>query len=44
MRAAKPATWGEAMDVPLMMAAAVSELIPAEVMLLPGANTSRQLP
>jgi hypothetical protein len=43
-RAAAPATCGAAMDVPLMVAVAVAEEIPAETMEEPGANRSRQSP
>ena len=43
-RAATPAVWGEAMDVPLMMAEAVSEAMPAEVMEEPGATMSTHEP
>ncbi len=43
-RAATPATWGVAMEVPLMVLLALLLPIQAEVMLEPGANTSRQEP
>lgn len=43
-KAATPATWGEAMEVPLMVLVAVLLVIQAEVMLEPGAKTSTQLP
>ena len=43
-RAATPATCGDAMDVPLIVFVAVLLVLHAEVMPLPGANTSTQLP
>mmetsp|Transcript_8672 Transcript_8672/g.19849 ORF Transcript_8672/g.19849 Transcript_8672/m.19849 type:complete len:291 (-) Transcript_8672:704-1576(-) len=43
-KAAPPATWGHAMEVPLIVASAESPLCPAEVMELPGAKMSRHLP
>ena len=43
-KAATPATWGDAMDVPLMMLVAVVLVYQAEVMLLPGAKRSKQVP
>jgi hypothetical protein len=43
-RAAAPATWGEAMDVPLMVFVAVDDVYQADLMLEPGAKMSRQLP
>src|SRR6266545_2725208 len=43
-RAATPTTCGVAMDVPLIVFVAVLLVFHAEVMLLPGAKTSRQLP
>ncbi len=42
--AATPATWGAAMEVPLMVLVAVPEVYQVEVMPLPGANKSRQVP
>lgn len=42
--AATPAAWGEAMEVPLMMAEAASEEMPAEVMEEPGATISTHDP
>ncbi len=42
--AATPATWGAAIDVPLIVAVAVSEECPADLMLDPGANRSRHVP
>src|SRR5688572_19180468 len=42
--AAAPATWGEAIDVPLMALVAVSLVCQADVMLDPGANRSTQVP
>lgn len=42
--AATPATWGLAMDVPLMVLVAVALVCQAEVMLLPGPKISTQLP
>ncbi len=42
--AATPATCGDAIDVPLMVAVAVLLSSHAEVMELPGAKISRQLP
>lgn len=42
--AATPATCGLAIDVPLMVLTAVSPVYQAELMELPGANTSRQEP
>ena len=44
MRAATPATWGEAIDVPLSVAVAVSLVRHAERMLDPGAKMSTTLP
>ena len=43
-RAATPATWGDAIEVPLMVLVAVELLFQAEVMLLPGAKISTQDP
>jgi hypothetical protein len=43
-RAAAPQTWGEAIEVPLMVLVAVGEVIQAEVIKLPGAKTSVQVP
>jgi hypothetical protein len=43
-KAAQPATWGDAMDVPESTAAAVFEVFHAEVILTPGASTSTTLP
>ena len=43
-RAATPATWGEAIEVPLMVFVALLLVYQAEVMFEPGANRSRQLP
>ena len=40
MSAAAPATCGDAIDVPLLVAAATSVAMPAETMLAPGANRS----
>jgi hypothetical protein len=42
--AATPATCGEAIDVPLIVFVAVLLVDHADVIELPGANTSRQLP
>lgn len=42
--AATPATWGDAIEVPLMVLVAVVLPIQAEVMLEPGAKISTQLP
>lgn len=42
--AATPATWGDAIEVPLMVAVAVSLVYQAEVMLEPGAKRSRHVP
>ena len=42
--AAIPATNGEAIDVPDMLATAVAEPLYADEMLEPGANTSRHVP
>jgi hypothetical protein len=42
--AATPAACGDAIDVPEMVLVAVLEVYQADVMLLPGANTSTQLP
>ena len=42
--AATPATCGLAVDVPLMVLVAVLPVYQAEVMLEPGAKTSRQVP
>ena len=42
--AASPATWGEAIEVPLSVAVAVLEVCQVDLMALPGANKSRQLP
>jgi hypothetical protein len=44
MRAATPATWGEAIEVPFRLASAVGEVCQAEVIALPGAKRSRQVP
>jgi len=44
MRAAPPDTWGQAMDVPLKVALAVSDLCPADRTLLPGAQIFVQEP
>lgn len=43
-RAARPATWGAAIDVPLMVLVAVVDVCHAEVMPLPGAKRSRHEP
>jgi len=43
-KAAAPATWGQAMEVPDMTALAVFDVMPAEVMLEPGANKSTHVP
>merc|ERR1712194_802814 len=43
-RAAPPETWGQAIDVPEKVADPVSSRTPAEVMALPGAQISVQLP
>jgi hypothetical protein len=43
-KAATPATCGDAMEVPLLMLVAVAPLLEAEVMLVPGAKISTQLP
>src|SRR5690349_17538695 len=42
--AAAPATCGAAIDVPLIVLVAVSPVPQADVMLMPGANTSTQVP
>jgi len=42
--AAAPATWGEAIEVPLNVVVATSLVKNAEVMFVQGANRSRQLP
>jgi hypothetical protein len=42
--AAAPATWGDAMEVPDKIAAAVFEVCHAAVIALPGANRSRHEP
>lgn len=42
--AAKPATCGLAMDVPLRIAVAVSDVMPTDLTLTPGAKTSREAP
>jgi len=44
MSAAPPATCGQAIEVPLMVAEAVSVPWPADLMLEPGAKMSRQAP
>ncbi len=44
IKAATPATCGEAIDVPLIVFVAVSLVYHAEVIELPGAKISRQLP
>src|SRR5688572_32936388 len=44
MRAATPATWGDAIEVPLSVAVAVLLEIHAERMLEPGAKMSTTLP
>ncbi len=44
MSAAAPATCGDAIDVPLFVAEATSEVMPAERMADPGANRSLQDP
>jgi len=44
IRADTPATCGQAMEVPLMIAVAVSLLAPVDVMLEPGAKMSKQEP
>lgn len=44
VRASTPATWGAAMEVPLMVASSLGEESQAEVMALPGANKSKQVP
>lgn len=43
-KAATPATWGEAIEVPLKVAVAVFEVHQAESIPLPGAKRSRQVP
>lgn len=43
-RATTPATCGQAMEVPLMVAEAVSLALPADLMLEPGAKMSTQVP
>jgi len=43
-RAAAPATCGHAMEVPLIVACPVLLLWPADVILDPGPNMSKQLP
>ena len=43
-RAAIPATWGLAIEVPLMVFAAEDDPTQAEVIAEPGANRSKQLP
>src|SRR5688572_3193411 len=43
-RAATPATWGEAIDVPLKVAVPVLLAFDADVMAEPGANRSTQVP
>merc|ERR1719410_724145 len=43
-RAAAPDTWGQAIEVPLKDREPVSELEAAEVMALPGAKMSLQVP
>ena len=43
-RAATPATWGEAIEVPLMVLVALSLVFQAEVMPRPGAKMSTQEP
>jgi len=43
-KAAAPATCGQAIEVPDMVLDAVSELLQAEVIKLPGAKTSKQAP
>ena len=42
--AATPATWGAAMEVPLKVLIAVALVFQADVMLVPGAKISRQVP
>lgn len=42
--AATPVTWGDAMEVPLLMLVAVALLFQAEVMYVPGAKISTQVP
>ena len=42
--AATPATWGEAIDVPLIVFVALVPVYQADVMSEPGANTSTQVP
>ena len=43
-RAAAPATWGEAIEVPLIVFVAVDDVYQADLMLEPGAKMSRQFP
>src|SRR5689334_4139261 len=43
-RAATPATWGDAIDVPLMVLVALLVVSHALVMFSPGAKISRQVP
>jgi hypothetical protein len=43
-RAATPATWGEAIDVPLIVRVAESLVLHVEVIDVPGAKTSTQVP
>jgi hypothetical protein len=43
-RAAAPATWGHAIDVPDRTVVCEFELCPADLMLTPGAKISTQLP
>jgi len=43
-KAAAPATWGQAMDVPLLDVTALLLETPADLMLTPGAKMSMQLP
>ena len=43
-RAAAPATWGDAIDVPLMVLVAVVEVLQADVIDDPGAKMSRHVP
>ena len=42
--AAAPVVWGAAIDVPLMVLVAVSEVSQSDAMLTPGANQSTQVP
>lgn len=44
IKAAAPATWGAAIEVPLMVATSLALPIQADLMLEPGANKSTQAP